>query len=612
VHALATLILVLTTAGSTVEVPLQARLVVQHRRVAPASQPALAARYSPSWIVIESYDLSGASARSGGPTWQSELALDWVARQPGVEITVRMKYLADVRVDREALELRLPAEAVRAVWRDGRLRAVPAGTPLRIDRWTPRVAALRARGVPLLIEGVDAEGMEVRREGRQAVVVLELDDAANHPFRVEPACRTRWRGAGKGVPEGARLRLKGEEVTYRARLDFVETPLLVERLGQGRRAAVVFSDHADQTSAATFDVLLHGAGPRAPGAPAGGFLGRGLPLTKALFWRNEPGLEQLESAAVRRLAAELRAGGGEIALHSATPEIDARARTEEALRSLRDLEPRTWIDHQPPTNCEAFSNRGWRSDPEHGIVDLLAAAGIRYVWAPGGEPKPKDHFNLLRPGEPATRTPFFYPWAAPTREGRAAGLHLFRSAWAYIDRPRFLQMMSPARLDRLVDERGVAILHTYLEAIRPGRRLRPRDLMHRDAAGVVTLDAGFDAVLRDLAARQQDGRLWVTTVRDLGDQLRAVAGLEVRYDRDGTAWVRNRGDATVRGVTLSLPAPGAALEVPRASGGRADPDGPLVWGDLAPGSEAHVKAFDAAKAPLPFARPLAVKFKEKR
>jgi hypothetical protein len=386
VQALATLILVLATAGGTVEVPLRAGLVVAHRRVAPASQPALGARYSPHWVVVDSDVLQSAQARRGGPTWSADVRLEAVPDRPGVEIAVTMKYLADVRVEREALEIRLPADTVRAVWRDGQLREVPAGPLLRIDRWTPRACVLRTRGAALLADGGDVEGMEIRREPGHATILLELDDAANHPFTVERACRTRWRGAGKGVPEGARLRLAGEEVVYRARLYSGDAPLLLDRLGQGRRAAVVFSDHADQSSAATLRVILHGApdGRRAPAAPAapaarGGFLGHGLQLTKALFWNNSPGSAQLESPEVQQLAAQLHANGGEIALHSPTPGVDSRDRTGEALRALRDLElaPRTWIDHQPPTNCEAFANRGWRPDPEHGIVDLLSAAGVR-------------------------------------------------------------------------------------------------------------------------------------------------------------------------------------------------------------------------------------------
>ena len=148
-QALTTLVLILTAAGNPVEVPLRARLAVEHRRVVPAPKPALPARYGEHWINIDSDVLNSAQARRGGPTWRADIKLEQVPERPGVELTVTMKYLADVRVEREALEVRLPAEAVRAVWRDGQLRPVPAGTVLRIDRWTPRVAALRTRGVPL-------------------------------------------------------------------------------------------------------------------------------------------------------------------------------------------------------------------------------------------------------------------------------------------------------------------------------------------------------------------------------------------------------------------------------------------------------------------------------
>jgi hypothetical protein len=602
VQALATLVLVLTTAGSSVEVPLQARLDVRHRRVAPAPAGGLPARYAPGWVIVDGPDSNAASARRGGPTWTADVHFAADRDGAGILVTVTMTYLADVRVEREVLELSLPAEALQAVWRDGQLRAVPVGTVLRIDRWTPRVAGLRTRGVPLFVDGSDAEGMEVRREPGRAVLRLELDEAADHPFTVEGACRARWRGAGKGQDESARLRLAGEKVTWSSWLRAGEAPLIVDRLARGRRAALVFSDHADQSTAPTLRALLEGAGGR------GGFLGHGLPITKALFWRNEPGREQLESAEVRALAARLRAGGGEIALHSATPARDPRALTEAAFRELRDLEVRTWIDHQPATNCEAFTNRGWWPDRDQGIVDLLAADGVRYVWVARGEPNPKDHFNLLRPAEPARRTPIFYPWAPPTRESRAAGFYLFRSAWAYVERDRLFAMLSPARLDRLSEERGVAILHTYLEAIRPERRLRPRNLMRRDATtGAVTLEPRLEALLADLGRRQQAGQLWVTTVRDLGDHLRGLAEVGVRYEADGSARIWNRGTTAVRGATLRLPVAGAWLRASRAvAGSRADADGPVLWLDLDPGTEARVTASQ------PFVTPMRARFRERR
>jgi hypothetical protein len=613
VQWLAALWLVLTTAAGTATIELRPRLVIEHRRVAPRPPATLPARVAPGWIIVDGPSATAASARRVGPTFQAEVELAWRAEEPGIELAVTITYLEPVRVVREALELTLPAAGVRAVHRDGELREAPRAGSLRLDRWTPRLCEVRHGGASLLVDGAAVDGMEVRRAGGAVTVTLELDDAREHPFRVEPRCRTRWRGGGRPLDESARLRQAGERVTYRARLVPGAVPLVTQRLPAGRRAAVVFSDHADQTTLGTLRALLYGTSDEHdPRFGRGGFVGHGLPLTKAFFRRGEPERPQLDDPRVLALAAKLVAAGGEIALHSATPEPDARPVTAEALAVLKPLKVETWIDHQPPTNCEAYTDRGWRPGDPYYIGDLLAGAGVRYVWAAGKEPK--DDINLLRPRELGARTPFLYPQAAPASQA-ATGLWLFRSVWAYVDARRFLELLAPARLDRLEAERGVAILHTYLEAMRSERRLRHRNLMQPGATpAVVAIDPRLDGVLADLARRAAAGRLWVTTVRGLGDHLRAAFGLALRYLPDGAAAIHNPGPAAARGVTIGVPLPGARLALRGASGVTVQPgpDGPTAWFDLAPGATARLAAQDAHGHALPLVAPVAVRFSASR
>jgi hypothetical protein len=605
VQWLAALWLAVTTATGASTFEVRPRLVIEHRRTTPAPHGTIEGRAPDEWVIVESPRARSAGARRVGPTYRADVTLEWRADEPGVDVRVDLTYLAPVRVVREALELTLPADAVAAVYRDGELREVPRTGSLHIDRWTPRLCQVRRGGGALLVDGRGVEGMEVRRAGRAVTVRLELDDVLNHPFRVEPRCRTRWRSVGRPVDESARRRREGEQVTYRARLIPGGVPLLLDRLPEGRRAVVVFSDHADQTTLTSLRALLYGTSDEQdPRFGRGGFLGHGLPLTKAFFRRGEVGRPQLEDPRVFALAEKLLSSGGEIALHSATPAPDPRPVTEEALAFVKPLRVETWIDHQPPTNCEAFTDRGWRPGDPYAIGDLLETAGIRTVWAAGKEPQ--DDINLLRPREAGAHVPFLYPQAAPA-PGAPAGLWLFRSVWAYVEEPRLFRLLAPERLDRLEAERGVAILHTYLEALRPERRLRRRNLMRPGARpDAVELDPRFDALLADLARRAAGGRLWVTTLRDLGAHLRAMAALEVRPAADGAITVRNPGPATLRGATFRLPRAGARLIAPGARAAVTREGGLAL--DLAPGAAVRLTARGPGGEQLPLAAPATVRF----
>ena len=606
-HFLAALWLAMTTPAGTTTVEVRPRLHVVHREAAPRAAAKLPPRCAGGWLTTDGPGARTALARACGPTFTADVKLEWHEGEVGVLLSVEITYLAAVRVEREALALEVPADAVEAVQRDGRFGPVAAGAPLVVDALTPRLCRVRRGAATLLVDGNGAPGLEVRRDRRSVTITLELDDARQHPFAVERRCRQSWRRAGARRDESARYHAPGEKASYRARLTANAEPLLLGRLPGGRRAALIVSDHADQTSLPTLRALLFGTSDeRDPAFGRGGFLGHGLGLTKAFFRRGGPERPQLEDPAVFALAERLVRAGGEAALHSPTPAPDLRAVTEEALAFVRPLHMVTWIDHQPATNCEAFAAGGWRPGDPYYVADLLAAAGVRSVWT--ADVRRSDDLNLLRPREPAAHTPVLFP-QAPAASGAPAGLTLFRSTWAYVDAARFVRLLAPPRLDRLEEERGIAILHTYLEAMRPEGRLRGRNLVRVVRPGVVALEPRLEAVLADLERRAATGRLWVTTVRDLGDFLRARGGLEVRYAADGSAAVRNAGPAAVRGVTVHVPRTDTRLEVTPTIGHRpAAPASAEVVLDLAPGATVRIVARTAAGRPVPLAAPASFRF----
>src|SRR5262249_40651753 len=77
-------------------------------------------------------------------------------------------------------------------------------------------------------------------------------------------------------------------------------------------------------------------------------------------------------------------------------------------RFFQTLAAHTWIDHQVETNCEAFTDRGWKPGDPYYIADLLVRYGYRYIWSGRDPGTPAGELNMLAPDHPELRTPWLY------------------------------------------------------------------------------------------------------------------------------------------------------------------------------------------------------------
>jgi hypothetical protein len=471
-----------------------------------------------------------------------------VAGAHASELRVEAEIRRAVFAHQLTIELDTGARRIALVGRDLRSVLLPQGAVARLDRFDPKWVTLTdprsgESGTLMIDDTVD--GVVVRPGVHATQISLELEAAEARPFVHDARCTARWRDQNRHLPVAARLLTIGDRLGAHGQwITGPALPLLKAHFPDGRRAALVVSDHADQSSARTLAAL------------AEGLAAHHLAITKALFAHGAD-RPQLEDPKVVTLADELNHAGSEIVPHSATPRPDERAVTEAALEQFERWHARTWIDHQPETNCEAFGDEGYRVGGRFGIADLLSSHGYRYVWAEV-DAKAGD-LNLLHPGRLAERAPTVWPVGRLDR-GSPADLWMFRSVWSFLEAKRFYAMYGPRALDRLEVERGLHIAHTYLETYHPkgtrfGRRnlLIPADPAHDQpgGAGPVRLDPRFDALLGELEERQARGTLWVPTVAELGDRLRATAEVTIALNEEGSARVRT-----------PEPLPGATFVVP--------------------------------------------------
>lgn len=534
----------------------------------------------------------------------------WPSRG-GIALEVSLRYDGAATVEKEAVRLRLPGQAARAVGPDLALGKVRG--PLRVDRGTP---VFLATSEVALAGGPGLAAARYLPERGGVEVELVLDDGAARPFAVYERCLDRLPGLSQPGPMsfgtlerrhplGPVRRRPGDALTARATLHPLAPgrevlPLLAERWAAGARAAVVFTDHADRTDPAALRAVLHGdSRPLCrEGAPLG-FLGHGLRLTKSFFVRARTGgLEEPETAA---LAEAMRAAGSEVASHSPSGDPDDREAVLAALPALARFGAVTWIDHEPYTNCEALSSQGWQDSGRYGIRDLLAAAGFRWIWQAGDVggfgPEPRL-VNVFDPGQAGDPGPPVYPLPV---DGR---LWAFRSSMFYAPPGRLAAALEELPLLRLEAERGLFVAHTYLSAS-PRTTTRPEQLerlaVRETGDGGLELAPALDAALGRLADHVRQGRLASLTWAEAGERLRALGDLEIAYLADGSAEVSNRGRRPLGGLTLAVPAGGVDLSVEGAEvqGADGDAERTRVWFDLPPGASAVVRA-EQRGLPVPF------------
>ncbi|HET6436478.1 MAG TPA: hypothetical protein VFG59_00350 [Anaeromyxobacter sp.] len=545
-------------------------------------------------------------AQASGREWQARVVLE---PEPGgaYHLQAVVRWLAPAEEERIALVLSW-AGAPRAVNRS--LRFVPVEAPLRVERGTPllvEAGELLLSGGP----GLAAARVEASSDGVQAT--LYLDDAAARPFSYFEHCFDRlpevppglkhlaWASFDPRRPLRFAPRRAGQEDRLSAWLfpnpagdGFV--PVVVERWPRGARAAVVFTDHADRTDPAALRAVLFGSSDRGPLDATGGFLGRGLKLTRTFFVHGNGG--SLDNPAVALLAREILEAGSEVALHSITPERDTREAVRAGLAAVSRFAPVTWIDHEPYTNCEAISSQGWQKDGPYGIRDLLAEAGMRWLWAAGDEGRGTPSVENLLGGRRDEARAAVAPFPFDSR------LWLFRSSMFFAPPEVLAAALSEPELSALEAARGLFVAHTYL-----GPSLHTtRDLDHRTRlavrpgpGGSLSIDPALDAALARLADHVRAGRLASLTWAAAGDRLRALGEVEVVYRPDGGAEILNLGDEPLPGLSLALP---VSPKVDLALDGQPPPErqddagGARIWFDLPAGGRVVLRAYEATR-PLP-------------
>ncbi|MBU0553215.1 hypothetical protein KJ940_17225 [Myxococcota bacterium] len=455
---------------------------------------------------------------------------------------------------------------------------------------TPRQVHFDARLSLIGGEGIEGAWVHPDKKGRYEVR-LELEHEENHPFSTYEACTTHVDLKARRTPLpaepreiGTRRRLEAEWIVGSAH------PLRVARYPNGYRAAIVLTDHADQSDTKRLEAFAFGSTGALKRGEVGseypGFVNRGLSYTKTIFVEKRgPHAPQFEETAYRALLDTIQARGVEIGLHSVTGEDDPPSRVEALVKQFRGAySGRVWIDHQPDTNCEAITNRG-SSPGSRYILDILAKHNVRLLWTARDLILSRGSLNLLDPGSSNRRRSVIF------KHPRFPGFWLFSTSWLFLKRVTLLKLFNAHHLDRLASERGLLLGHVYLETWRRQGRLKGRGLIKPSPTGF-QIRPEVDALFSNLAKRQTTRQLWMAPLGPLVTHMEAALRARINYSPEG---IHLRSSTPLKGLTLLPPAnlPESTLCVEARS------DAPIakgregsVWFDL-DGVGRGVKILDA-------------------
>jgi hypothetical protein len=540
-----------------------------------------------------------------------------------IELLLEARYERDVTVRQEVLRFRSRAAQVQTL--DRAYRWTQPRSDLFVDALTPRVVRLAARGSRAseltLLGGEGVQGMWLRPAAAGAAIELELDHEGNHPFSPHRSCVVSPRQLVARAHLDGTLRRAGSQAQLRARWVAGNlTPPLVGRFPRAMAAALVLTDHADQSNAAKLEALAFGAtGALARGDTSAGLVNHGLSYTKTIFLRRvRRYAAQFEDQSYRRLLDAMARRGVEIGVHSASGRRDRPPDLERLLAAFRVAFPgRVWIDHQPTTNCEAVTNQGWDAQSSWYLLPLLAVHDLRYLWSAQDVDPGPGSLNLLAPELPRVRRAVIY--RAPRLDLPADGKRpryepvLFTSSRLFVERRAVLRRLSAAAIERLIAERGLYIGHVYLDTFQGRGRFRDRSLVARRGASQAegyVLRPEIDALFARLAVRQAAGELWVAGIEAVAEHLRGALAVEAETLPGGRLRLSSR--QSLRGLTLLLPSGVARVTV---AGGAPDGErlrGGLreVWFDLPARTPTLVELRDRAGRPLELHHPTVIRYRD--
>ena len=354
----------------------------------------------------------------------------------------------------------------------------------------------------------------------------------------------------------------------------------------GYESGIIFTEHADWTDIRTHRAVLFGSEKITKAKYAtGGFVYYGIPVTKSVFYNNPDGItnEKISRGTFKglhstiktdrefeKLLKQLHKLGFDICLHTPEQYTTTPSNLKEALDYMqRKFKSTTWIDHG--YNNDMIHNRedmvcdGLNQKSLFYAADLWQSHGIKYLWNAYYEEnsmKPWHFDNSLMQPYPG------FGDALPNRQvttltgfdksrftGSAPTFELEFLTWCT---PSTLEAVtdeewdfyySDKRLQQLIDNHNVHIIHAYPAWVWPGRTF-----WTYDADSTIVALPGMNRAFERIAKLRDEHKMLPMTIQTYLDYYSGL--LQVDYEIIDAEHIRlqNLGEE-IKGFTLLCPAP---------------------------------------------------------
>lgn len=375
----------------------------------------------------------------------------------------------------------------------------------------------------------------------------------------------------------------------------------------GYESAIIWTEHADWADIKTHRATYFGSEDVEDIKDAvGGFAYYDIPVTKSVFYDNPDSITNYEKnedypefhSTIKTdnsffdFLKQLDNNGFDICLHTPEQYTSDRESLSEALSFIKEnFASPSWIDHG--YNNSVVNNRenmvcdGLDSTSPYYVYDLWKKNGVKYVWNcsyedafPFGDylfynnlsrPYPGfgDAFPLPRisshPSYPDILIWFTHYTIEPGENW----------AWDYF--------FSQKRLDKIVDFREVFITHIYAPWVEEKRGFWEIE------NGKVVAKKGFNRALEKIAKMREQRLLLPTTIADYMKYQQQLKSLEYRVEKNGDVVLKNRGDETIKGLSL-ITTKDVELDNLKYFNKRETSAGDewIIWFDMSPNEEVRI------------------------
>lgn len=390
----------------------------------------------------------------------------------------------------------------------------------------------------------------------------------------------------------------------------------------GYASGIIFTEHADWTDIRTHRAVLFGSEKITKAKDAtGGFVYYGIPVTKSVFYNNPENITNAEMSQgtfrglqttikthreFEKLLKQLHKLGFDLCLHTPEQHTTTPGNLKEALDYMqRHFKSTTWIDHGynngPEKNREDLVCDGLNPQSDAYAAYEWRRHGIKYLWNAYYEENRMEPWcfnnNLVQP----------YPGfgdALPNRQiTPIAGYDYFRGSLSPSaipqNPPEILTWSTPStleatsdldwdfffseeRLQKLVDQHNVHIIHAYPAWVVPGRTFWTYD---QDST-IVALP-GMNRAFERIATLRDEHKLLPMTVKTYLDYYSSL--LQVNYmplDSEHLQLINFGGE--VKGFTLLCTSP-IRFEDNRYYEFRKSDGQYYIWFDLKPNDQVIIR-----------------------